>query len=72
MSGTMDIRLFSQRQFGEVQTLLSVPHLDLSVTDDEGRNVAQIAVEEERGESATIHLPQPVVLLYTSTEQAVL
>ena len=50
MSGTMDIRLFSQRQFGEVQTLLSVPHLDLSVTDDEGRNVAQIAVEEERGE----------------------
>ena len=33
-----------------LQTLLSVPHLDLSVTDWEGRNVAQIAVEEERGE----------------------
>merc|ERR1711988_654136 len=33
-----------------LQILLSVPHLDLSVTDREGRNVAQIAVEEDGGE----------------------
>jgi len=33
-----------------LQTLLSVPHLDLSVTDGRGRTVAQIAVEEEEGE----------------------
>ena len=36
-----------------LQTILSVPepHLDLSVTDERGRNVAQIAVEEIGGES---------------------
>merc|ERR1711963_425056 len=33
-----------------LQTLLSVPHLDVSVIDGRGRIVAQIAVEEERGE----------------------
>ena len=33
-----------------LQILLSVPHLDLSVTDREGRNVAQFAVEWEGGE----------------------
>ena len=33
-----------------LQILLSVPHLDLSVTDGRGHNVAQIAVEENGGE----------------------
>ena len=35
-----------------LQIILSVPepHLDLSVTDSRGRNIAQIAVEENRGE----------------------
>merc|ERR1719195_398170 len=35
-----------------LQTILSVPepHLDLIVTDERGRNVAQIAVEENEGE----------------------
>merc|ERR1712062_56368 len=35
-----------------LQTILSVPepHLDLSVTDERGRNVAQIAVEENGGD----------------------
>ena len=33
-----------------LQILLSVPDLDLSVTDGGGRNVGQIAVEEEGGE----------------------
>jgi len=33
-----------------LQILLSVPHLDLSVTDGRGRTIAQIAVEEKAGE----------------------
>ena len=35
-----------------LQTILTVPepHLDLSVTDSEGRNIAQIAVEENGGD----------------------
>ena len=36
-----------------LQIILSVPepHLDLTVTDRDGRNIAQIAVEEDRGDS---------------------
>merc|ERR1711953_1014701 len=43
-----------KRGYADVlQTILSVPepHLDLSVTDPGGRNVAQIAVEEDGAES---------------------
>ena len=40
-----------ERGYADIlQTLLSVSDLDLSVTDGRGRTVAQIAVEEERGE----------------------
>ena len=47
--GDSPLTLAVMRGYADVlQTILSVPepHLDLSVTDERGRNVAQIAVEE--------------------------
>ena len=51
--GWYPLTMAVMRGYADVlQTILSVPepHLDLSVTDERGRNVAQIAVEENEGE----------------------
>ena len=50
MSGIIVAAILSHVECLEILLFVPEPHLDLGVTDYRGRNLAQIAVQEDRGD----------------------